>query len=29
MDYIRLKHEVAELQKQVADWQRKVEIRTM
>ena len=27
MDYIRLKHEVAELQKQVCDWQRKVQVK--
>lgn len=29
MDYIRVKHEVAELEKQVIDWQRKIEIMEM
>ncbi|KAG2493509.1 hypothetical protein HYH03_008325 [Edaphochlamys debaryana] len=29
MDYIRLKHEVGELEKQLGDWRRKVEIATM
>lgn len=29
MDYIRVKHEVAELEKQVTDWQRKIEIMEM
>lgn len=29
MDYIRLKHEVLELQKQKTDWERKIEIRMM
>lgn len=26
MDYIRIKHKVSELNKQVADWQRRIEI---
>lgn len=26
LDYIRLKHEVGELQKQAADWQRRIEV---
>ena len=29
MDYIRLKHEVGELQKQVTEWQRKVQVKML
>lgn len=29
MDYIKLKHEVTELEKQLTDWKRKIDILTM